>query len=1087
MPGKELELRPAAVIVPQGEPALPWQHQPLVSDAAPKRFARWAKRNNHFTVPLALLPGIWLAGLVLHHVHAAVYVALCGGVLAACVWFFAAHKWDRKAEQWYARLSAVLGAGWLALAAWLGPLSGMITSIALAAVLAAGCIAWGVPWWKHKRPRGMKKHQRFIAECDFWWQSHCEAWNLRGSRVIDAKLSGVTLWMRIQGIGGRHSFENFQQVLRLIESAAEGHSDIGLVRLGKVPGKPSQVDLFLKKQNPLRETVEYDMGTAPQSVHDLAPFGVSEAGEIAMRSLRRNRFTIGETRSGKALALDTPVPTPSGWTTMGDLKQGDVIFDEAGQPCRVTDAWDVRYDRPCYEVEFSDGTVIVADAEHQWLTQSRLDRSLESRRLLNRPRARKTDIRRPRRAPVRPCGPSVVTTEEMARTVRSTDGGHANHSIAVAGALYCEPADLPVPPYTLGAWLGDGTSVTGSVTSADPEIIAEIENEGQSVYVMPSTVKANHASYRVRGLTTRLGEAGVLGNKHIPVAYLRASEDQRRALLAGLLDTDGYCTRQGTVEFYSANERLAADVRHLVASLGYKPSLRSKTARLNGKDCGLVWTVTFATADKVFRLPRKVARLITSSAPGNSRRYVVAVRPIPSVPVRCVAVDSPNHLFLVGETCIPTHNSNDLLVGIAHLSGCPDGRYVLIDLKGGRSARPVLKSASAEYVITEIDEARMYTRMCVAEIKARSTNAYDGNEQLHATEDIPGIWTMVDETYGLTATENGAGDPECRRNVATMASQGAGLEFYEWIFTQNGSLETSVGTEQIRANLPWRTCYRVAEARHGQYVIPEYAKLDASKLEENGTCYDKYGKDVTPEQIRRPLMEHGLLTSIASQNAALLGARPPLRLYCGDQVAYQAVAGRDEDGNEIRRAVTWQEWWDARWTRLPEAFRKDSPQYLAAIAEHPVAAAEVIEQARYATRPVPSPEPGMGDARSAAARIAAESAAAPRLPDDFRPDPALVKRLGKVMATQEDRFCDTLEDATADSPVSPADLIKASGMGRSWVFGRLAALAEIGMVTQVSRGRYTAVPGSDIRRGLREIKARSERLAREAREIVNAA
>lgn len=729
MPGKELALRPAAVIMPSGAPAIPWQEQELVSDAAPKRLARWARRNNHFTVPLGLLPGMWLAGLVLHHARAAVYTALGGAVLAGCVWFFAPHKWDRRAEQWYARLSAALGAGWLAVAAWLGPLSGPVTAIILAAVLAAGCIAWGVPWWRHKRPRGQKRAERLRAECDEWWQSHASAWNLRGSRVIEAEMSRVTLRIRVRGLPGRHTFQHFQQVLYLIESAAEGHADIGLVRIGKVPGKPSEVDIFLKRRNPLREDVEYDLGMAPRSVHDPAPFGMLESATWKMMNLRKNRFTIGATRTGK---------------------------------------------------------------------------------------------------------------------------------------------------------------------------------------------------------------------------------------------------------------------------------------------------------------------------------------------------------------------SNDLLVGIANLSGCPDGRVVLIDLKGGRSARPVLKSAAAEYVITEIDEARMFLCMTAAEIRARAMFAYDGNEQLLATEDIPGVWTMVDETYELTATENGAGDPECRRHLATGAAQGSGLEFYYWVYTQNGSLETSVGTEQIRANLPHRTCYRVEEARHGQYVIPEYAKLDASKLEEKGTCYDKDGPNVTPEQIRAPKMPHDLLTAIASQNAALIGPRPPLRLFCGAQVAYEVTAGRDEDGTEIRRPVTWQEWWDARWARLPEAFRKDSPQYQAAIAEHPYAAAEVIEQARHATRPVPSPEPGTGDGRSAAARIAAEMGAQ-RVPDDFRPDPKLVKQLGKVMATQEDRFCDTLEGAAADSPVSPSDLMKASGMGRSWVFDRLGALAEIGLITQVSRGRYTAVPGADIRRGLTEIKSRSDRLAREAREIANAA
>ena len=83
--------------------------------------------------------------------------------------------------------------------------------------------------------------------------------------------------------------------------------------------------------------------------------------------------------------------------------------------------------------------------------------------------------------------------------------------------------------------------------------------------------------------------------------------------------------------------------------------------------------------------------------------------------------------------------SNDLLVFIAHLSGCPDARFVLIDLKGGRSARPVLKSGTAEYVVTEVDDARMYLRMMAAEGKARQMYAYDGNEQLLATEETPGL------------------------------------------------------------------------------------------------------------------------------------------------------------------------------------------------------------------------------------------------------------------------------------------------------------------------------------------------------------
>ena len=71
---------------------------------------------------------------------------------------------------------------------------------------------------------------------------------------------------------------------------------------------------------------------------------------------------------GKALALDTPLPGPTGWTTMGEVAVGDLLYDAAGRPTRVVAATDAMVGRPCHEVTFSDGSTIVADAEHQWLT-----------------------------------------------------------------------------------------------------------------------------------------------------------------------------------------------------------------------------------------------------------------------------------------------------------------------------------------------------------------------------------------------------------------------------------------------------------------------------------------------------------------------------------------------------------------------------------------------------------------------------------------------------------------------------------------------------------------------------------------------
>jgi replicative DNA helicase len=99
------------------------------------------------------------------------------------------------------------------------------------------------------------------------------------------------------------------------------------------------------------------------------PTGFVELDEVT-NGLHPGQMIIIAARPGvgKALALNTPLPTPSGWTTMGDVAVGDVLLGADGEPTRVVAATDVMLDRPCYEVQFSDGTSIVADAQHQWPT-----------------------------------------------------------------------------------------------------------------------------------------------------------------------------------------------------------------------------------------------------------------------------------------------------------------------------------------------------------------------------------------------------------------------------------------------------------------------------------------------------------------------------------------------------------------------------------------------------------------------------------------------------------------------------------------------------------------------------------------------
>jgi replicative DNA helicase len=242
-----------------------------------------------------------------------------------------------------------------------------------------------------------------------------------------------------------------------------------------------------------------------------------------------------------------------------------------------------------------------------------------------------------------------------------------NHAVRCAAPLQLPDADLPIPPYTLGAWLGDGTSAAAQMTSADEQILDLIRREG--VLVTSTGVRLRYGLRFAAAdgttpvprhgatLQAALRKVGVLGAKHIPAEYLRASEQQRRALLAGLLDTDGHAGRSGSVQFTVTSERLARDTFELVASLGYRPTMQRKSVPGRTPDSSVAYSVAFTPAERVFGLDRKATRQGTRRRTGNDLRYVVDVRPVTSVPVRCVQVDNDEHMYLAGRTMVPTHNS----------------------------------------------------------------------------------------------------------------------------------------------------------------------------------------------------------------------------------------------------------------------------------------------------------------------------------------------------------------------------------------------------------------------------------------------
>ncbi|WP_438823266.1 replicative DNA helicase [Nocardioides imazamoxiresistens] len=415
---------------------------------------------------------------------------------------------------------------------------------------------------------------------------------------------------------------------------------------------------------------------------------------------------------GKALALDTPLPTPSGWTTMGEVQVGDLLVDAAGRPTSVVAATDVLVGHACYEVELSDGSRVVADAGHQWVTQTR--------------------------APGEDgWAPATVTTEEMAATLHV--GGRPNHAIVTSAPLVGEPADLPIGPYALGAWLGAGFETAARIRAGGPEVPLLVEAEGYEVVArgggvhavsvpQPEPVEgrcvscgAEHRGLRAhcQGCWTRHGSftallrtAGLLGSRHVPAAYLRASEAQRRALLAGLLDTVGAVVEGGACRLPFADERMADGAHELVSSLGY--AARRSTEHFSAgpdDDIVTVHDVVFTAADDVFRLERKhLEHKEHRPAPtaGVGRREVVAVRRVRSVPVRCVQVDNDEHLYLAGRSMVPTHNSTLALDFVRAASIHSNMTSVFFSLEMNRSEITMrLLSAEARVPLNHIRNGAM--------------------------------------------------------------------------------------------------------------------------------------------------------------------------------------------------------------------------------------------------------------------------------------------------------------------------------------------------------------------------------------------
>lgn len=346
-------------------------------------------------------------------------------------------------------------------------------------------------------------------------------------------------------------------------------------------------------------------------------------------------------KNGKGIDVRTPLLTGRGWIKFGDVRVGDLVHAIDGEQVPVTFVSD-EHDLDCYEVTFSDGQTIICDEQHLWTAWDRYGHD-----------------------PVRWAdhqgkGAEVtIDTPTLFQQHRCGRRGDTRYSVRTDRVLMRPKADLPIPPYLLGAWLGDGSTDGAVIHGIDEPILDRFRAAGYQL------VHRGRCSWGIKpGFYVALRDAGVLGDKHVSDSYLLASAEQRLELLRGLMDTDGGVnTGPNTprVEFANTKKPLADAVLFLARSLGWKATIREGRARLNGRDCGPVWRVAWtAYRDRSpFYLQRKTEQLAWSplQTTRSCTLTITGVRRVPSVPTRCIQVDHPARQFLVGEGLVPTHNT----------------------------------------------------------------------------------------------------------------------------------------------------------------------------------------------------------------------------------------------------------------------------------------------------------------------------------------------------------------------------------------------------------------------------------------------
>lgn len=354
-------------------------------------------------------------------------------------------------------------------------------------------------------------------------------------------------------------------------------------------------------------------------------------------------MTKGLPASGKAVALTTPVLTPNGWVPAGDIKMGDRLIGRSGRQVRVIGLYPQPVG-PMFRVTFRDNVQVDVNGEHLWLV-----RHSNARANKHHDAAWK-----------------VLPTSHIAGERLVDDKGRRLWEVPLLDdpVQFDRMNDLPMDPYTLGVFLGDGSLMDQSTTGARHK-----DHLSASIFTDLSILHSIGASHIVErpgcwgGRIDVPNSLGLMGKrsheKFIPAEYLLASPEDRLALLQGLLDTDAHAGLQ--IEFSTTSPLLAEGVCELVRSLGGLCVVKERTTwfthrgqRKPGRPSFRVY-VRPPKGVQPFRLQRKLDSWVEPTK-GNVKRHIQSIEPIDTAESVCFTVDAEDGLFVI-DGYVLTHNS----------------------------------------------------------------------------------------------------------------------------------------------------------------------------------------------------------------------------------------------------------------------------------------------------------------------------------------------------------------------------------------------------------------------------------------------